>query len=84
MRNEMYSYDPHTTVRVPLTHREVAENSCETLFLITELSDAIRRGVSYYSMNGEPLPCINDVVQALIADGEVGFDDDYAEGPVPH
>ena len=81
----MYSEpDRHTTVRVPLTGREIRESSYETMFLIAELSDAIRRGVYYFSMSGDPLPSLNEVLQALINEGEVAFDDDSADEPVAH
>ena len=72
------------TVRAPLSRGDLENSDYDTVFLITELSDAIRRGVSYFSVAGAPLSDLNDVLNALVADGEVAFDDDLAEDPVPH
>jgi hypothetical protein len=77
-------YDRHATVRAPLTRRDIQDSSYDTVFLIAELSDAIRRGVCYYSLTGEPLDSLNEVLGALIDDGEIAFDDDRADCPVPH
>jgi len=49
--------------------------SYETLFLLVELSDAMKRGVRHYRLDGTPLDRLNNVVEALIFDGEVFFDD---------
>jgi hypothetical protein len=74
----------YQTVRAPLTRHELEESSYDTVFLVVELSDAIRRGVFYYSLGGDPLLNLNDVLNALVCDGEVAFDDDHAEDPVGH
>ena len=74
----------YPTVRAPLTRTELEESSYDTIFLVVELSDAIRRGVSYFSLEGDPLINLNDVLNALVCDGEVAFDDDHAEDPVGH
>ena len=74
----------YQTVRAPLTRHELEESSYDTVFLVVELSDAIRRGVFYYSLQGDPLLNLNDVLNALVCDGEVAFDDDHAEDPVGH
>lgn len=58
--------------------------SYETLFLITELSDAMRRGVRHYRLDGSPLDCLNNVVEALIFDGEIFFDDACSAAPAGH
>ncbi len=80
----IYEQDRAATVRLPLTRREVRESSADTIFLIVELSDAIRRGVCYYSMSGEQLAGVNEVLNALIIDGEVAYEDDDADAIVPH
>ncbi len=74
----------YRTVRAPLTRHELQDSSYDTVFLVAELSDAIRRGVAYYSLSGNPLPRLNDVLNALVCDGEVAFDDDLADDPIPH
>ena len=58
--------------------------SYETLFLLTELSDAMKRGVRHYKLDGTPLECLNNVVEALIFDGEVFFDDACSAAPAGH
>jgi len=72
------------TVRAPLSRNELQDSSYDTVFLVVELSDAIRRGVSYFTVGGDPLPSLNDVLNALVSDGEVAFDDDYAEDLIGH
>ncbi len=72
------------TVRAPLTRSDLEGWDHDTLFLIVELSDAIRRGVCYYAIDGSPLPSLNDVLHALMVDGEVAYDDDDAQDPVAH
>ncbi|MFQ5477596.1 MAG: hypothetical protein ACE5E4_03160 [Candidatus Binatia bacterium] len=73
-----------STVRAPLTSEELQAKSQDTMFLIVELADAIRRGVVYYRLNGSPLDSLNDVIDALVEDGEVIFEDDSADGPIRH
>lgn len=78
------SYGRQQTVRAPLTRNDLERSDYDTVFLVVELSDAIRRGVSYYSIAGDPLPSLNEVLNALVMDGEVGYEDDAAEDPIPH
>lgn len=75
---------PQRTVRAPITRDELAESSYDTVFLIAELSDAIRRGVCYFSLGGRPLDDLNEVITALVHEGEIAYDDDLAEDPVGH
>jgi hypothetical protein len=58
--------------------------SYETLFLLVELSDAMKRGVRHYRLDGTPLDRLNTVVEALIFDGEVFFDDATSAAPLGH
>jgi hypothetical protein len=78
------SYTRQQTVRAPLTRGDLENSDYDTVFLIVELSDAIRRGVFYYSIGGDPLPSLNEVLNALVIDGEVAYDDDDADDPIPH
>jgi len=81
----MYSsYTRQQTVRAPLTRNDLANSDYDTVFLVVELSDAIRRGVSYFSIGGDPLPTLNEVLNALVVDGEVAYDDDEAADPISH
>ncbi len=59
-------------------------NSDETLFLLTELSDAMQRGVRHYKLDGTPLDKVNNVIEALIFEGEVFFDDAESAPPRGH
>ncbi len=72
------------TVRAPLTRGDLEDLDYDTVFLVVELSDAIRRGVSYYSLSGDPLCNLNEVLNALVLDGEIAFDDEMAEEPIAH
>ncbi len=58
--------------------------SYETLFLLVELSDAMKRGVRHYKLDGTPLDQLNKVVEALIFDGEVFFDDATSAAQLGH
>ena len=58
--------------------------SCETVFLVVELSDAMKRGVRHFRLDGTPLDRVNKVVEALIFDGEVFFDDATSAAPLGH
>ncbi len=72
--------------RAPLLS-DMAVDFClpsETLFLITELSDAMKRGVRHFRLDGDPLTCFNEVLEALIIDGEVLFDDEGSSAPRGH
>jgi hypothetical protein len=72
------------TVRAPLTRNDLERSDYDTVFLVVELSDAIRRGVAYFTVAGAPLPTLSEVLNALVVDGEVAFDDDLAEDPISH
>jgi hypothetical protein len=54
------------------------------VFLLVELSDAMKRGVRHYRLDGTPLDRLNNVVEALIFDGEVFFDDASSAAPLGH
>jgi hypothetical protein len=82
--DKSYQQIQQQTVRAPLTRNDLERSDYDTVFLVVELSDAIRRGVAYYSIGGDPLVSLNDVLNALVVDGEVAFDDDYADDPIPH
>jgi hypothetical protein len=58
--------------------------SYDTLFLLIELSDAMKRGVRHYKLDGTPLDRLNNVVEALIFEGEVFFDDAESAPPLGH
>ena len=58
--------------------------SYETLFLLVELSDAMKRGVRHFRLDGTPLNELDKVVEALIFDGEVFFDDATSAAPLGH
>lgn len=78
------SSSSNQTVRAPLTRGDLEDLDYDTVFLVVELADAIRRGVSYFSLGGDPLIDLNDVLNALVLDGEIAFDDEMAEEPVAH
>jgi hypothetical protein len=75
---------PQRTIHAPLSHTELHESSYDTVFLLAELADAIRRGVCYFSLGGRPLDDLNEVIEALVDDGEIAYDDDLAEDPIGH
>jgi hypothetical protein len=58
--------------------------SPETLFLLAELSDAMKRGVRHYKLDGTALTSLNNVVKALIFEGEIFFDDACSAAPAGH
>ena len=72
------------TVRAPLTRQELACSDYDTVFLVLELADAIRRGVTYFTVAGDPLGSLDAVLEALVEQGEVAYDDDLAEDPIGH
>ncbi len=80
----MRSTRPTSTVRAPITGAELLGCSHDTVFLVTELADAIRRGVTYFSLKGRVLADLDAVILALVNDGEIVFEDDGAEEPVRH
>ena len=54
----------------------------ETMFHLIILSDAMKRGVRLYRSDGTRLDRLNRVVEALIFDGEVFFDDSRSTAPL--
>jgi len=82
----MHSPGLETMKRAPLVsdmHLDF-RTSYETLFLLVELSDAMKRGVRHYKLDGTPLDRLNGVVEALIFDGEVFFDEAGSSAPAGH
>lgn len=77
---------PQVAVRAPLVSdmRLDFRTSYDTLFLLIELSDAMKRGVRHYRLDGSPLDRLNTVVEALIFEGEVFFDDAGSAAPAGH
>lgn len=77
---------PHLAVHAPLVsdmHLDF-RTSRETLFFLVELSDAMKRGVRHYKLDGTPLDRLNNVVEALIFDGEVFYDEAGSAAPSGH
>jgi hypothetical protein len=72
------------SIRAPKASARSAESRYDVLFLVMELSDALRRGVRYYSVEGRHLDDLNRVLLALIEDGEVSYDDGHAEAAAAH
>src|SRR6476659_9154075 len=58
--------------------------SSETVFFMMELSDAMRRGVRHYKLDGTPLERLDTLVEALIFDGEIFFDEAESSAPAGH
>ena len=58
--------------------------SSETIFFMMELSDAMKRGVRHYKLDGTPLEQLDTLVEALIFDGEIFFDDAASSAPAGH
>lgn len=77
---------PQLAVHAPLVSDMQLDlrTSYETLFFLTELSDAMKRGVRHYKLDGTPLTCLNTVVKALIFGGEILFDDATSTAPTGH
>ena len=46
----------------------------DTLFVVSVISDAMRRGVRHFKVDGTPLGRLDDVIDALAADGEILMD----------
>ena len=46
----------------------------DTLFVVSVISDAMRRGVRHFKVDGTPLGRLNDVIDALASDGEILMD----------
>lgn len=72
------------SVRAPKDPAQSADARYDVLFLVMELSDALRRGVRYYSLGGRRLGDLNHVLSALIEDGEVSYDDRQADQAAGH
>jgi len=77
---------PRTALRAPLVSdmRLDLHSSKETLFMLIELSDAMKRGVRHYRADGTPLLRLNSVIEALIFDGEVFYDEAASAQPAGH
>ena len=58
--------------------------SSETMFFMMELSDAMRRGVRHFRLDGTPLERLETLVEALIFEGEIFFDDAGSSAPAGH
>lgn len=43
----------------------------DTLFVVAVVSDAMRRGVRHFRMDGTPLSKLDEVLDALASDGDV-------------
>jgi hypothetical protein len=71
-------------VRAPSRAPDALDGSCDVLFVVFELSDAMRRGVVYFSVRGRRLGDLDDVLSALIRDGEIAYDDTVASEVVGH
>ncbi|MGH7821091.1 MAG: hypothetical protein ACREQ9_15105 [Candidatus Binatia bacterium] len=56
----------------------------DTLFVVTVISDAMRRGVRHFKLDGTPLARLNDIVDALAEDGEVLMDMDGSQEDPKH
>ena len=56
----------------------------DTLFVVTVISDAMRRGVKHFKLDGTPLGRLNDIVDALAEDGEVLMDMEGCEEDPKH
>lgn len=77
---------PRPAARAPLLsdmHLDF-RTSYETLFLLVELSDAMKRGVRHYKQDGTPIDELNSVIETLIFEGEVFFDDAASAKPRGH
>jgi hypothetical protein len=46
----------------------------DTLFVVSVISDAMRRGVRHFKLDGTPLGRLNEVIDALASDGEILMD----------
>lgn len=46
----------------------------DTLFVVSVISDAMKRGVRHFKLDGTPLGRLNEVIDALASDGEVLMD----------
>ena len=46
----------------------------DTLFVVSVISDAMRRGVRHFKVDGTPLGRLNEVIDALASDGEILMD----------
>jgi hypothetical protein len=78
--------ETRTAARAPLLSDMQLDfrTSYETLFLLVELSDAMRRGVRHYKQDGTPLDRLNTVVETLIFEGEIFYDDAASAAPRGH
>jgi hypothetical protein len=56
----------------------------DTLFVVTVISDAMRRGARHFRIDGTPLYRLNEIVDALAEDGEVLMDMEGCEEDPRH
>ena len=56
----------------------------DTIFVVSVISDAMRRGVRHFRVDGTPLGRLNDIIEALAADGEVLMDMDGSKEDPKH
>ena len=56
----------------------------DTIFVVSVISDAMRRGVRHFKVDGTPLGRLNDIIEALAADGEVLMDMDGSKEDPKH
>ena len=57
-----------------LTDVRALYSDMDTLFVVSVISDAMRRGVRHFKVDGTPLGRLNEVIDALAADGEILMD----------
>jgi hypothetical protein len=48
----------------------------DTMFVVSVISDAMRRGVRHFKLDGTPLGRLNEIIDALAEDGEILMDAD--------
>jgi hypothetical protein len=46
----------------------------DTMFVVSVISDAMRRGVRHFKLDGTPLGRLNEIIDALAEDGEILMD----------
>ena len=57
-----------------LTDVRALYSDMDTLFVVSVISDAMRRGVRHFKVDGTPLGRLSEVIDALAADGEILMD----------
>lgn len=59
-------------------------DNLDTLLVVLQISEDIRRGASHYRLDGTPLYSYREVVEALVGDGGVIMNDEDAEDEIRH